>query len=344
VYYGIFLSVLVAAVGLCQLIALRGTHLVRTARACFAGAVLAALLVGAYSIPYSAAAVRVGTRSVHEVETFSARPWDYRIATPSNVVYGSRYPALAERQLSPGILAPLLALVGLLLIPASAPAIAYVIGLVLAFELSLGAYGTLYPWLYEHVGVFRGLRAPARAAVFCLLFLGVLSARGAAALAAATPERFRRVVAPAVCAILLLEYRVAPLELVPYHNDPPPLYALLARLPAGVVAEFPMPLPEELPGDDHRYAYLSTFHWKPLVNGYSGFYPRSYLNRIGRLSGFPNERSIQALRSEHVRYVVVHEDHEGKRLRTVERLVRQGLTPLGDLHDGYGVATLFELK
>ena len=54
-----------------------------------------------------------------------------------------------ERRLFPGILPPLLALVGLLLVPPTIPAIAYLIGLVLAFELSLGAHGLLYPLLYE---------------------------------------------------------------------------------------------------------------------------------------------------------------------------------------------------
>ena len=124
--------------------------------------------------------------------------------------------------------------------PPTIPAIAYLIGLALAFELSLGSYGLLYPWLYEHVGVFRGLRAPARASAFFLLFLGVLAAYGTAALTAAMTTRKRRAAAALICTILLIEVRVSSLPLVAYHNEPPPLYKVLATLPRGVVAEFPM--------------------------------------------------------------------------------------------------------
>jgi hypothetical protein len=346
VYYGVFLFILIAVVALLQLMTLRGRHLMRSARACVLGGVLATSVSGVYSIPYSTASARVGTRTTHEVATFSARPRDYRSATPTNLLYGSRYAGPPERRLFPGILPLLLALVGLLLVPPTSVTIAYLIGLVIAFELSLGTYGRLYPLLYEHVGVFRGMRAPARASVFCLLFLGVLAAQGTAALTATMTMPVRRAVAAVVCAILLVEYRVAPLPLVPYPNEPPPLYMLLARLPRGVVAEFPMPEPGSPPHHDPRFAYLSTFHWMPLLNGYSGFYPPSYLRRLARLARFPDEASVAALKRENVRYVVVHEDGypAGERLRIVERLLVLGLTRLGDFEDGWSVGTVMELK
>ena len=41
-----------------------------------------------------------------------------------------------------------------------------------------------------------------------------------------------------------------------------------------------MPRIELLPAHDARYAYMSIFHWKRLVNGYSGYYPPSYLARM----------------------------------------------------------------
>jgi hypothetical protein len=345
-YYGVFLFVLIAAVALVQLITLRGRHLVRSARSLVLGAALAASVSVVYSLPYSAASARVGTRTMPEVEMFSARPPDYLVATPENFFYGVPYAGAPERRLFPGILPPLLALVGLLLVPPTIPTIAYLIGLVMAFELSLGAFGHLYPLLYAHVGVFRGFRAPARASVFCLLFLGVLAAHGTAALTAAMTIPMRRAVAALVCAILLLEYRVAPLALVPYPNEPPPLYMLLARLPRGVVAEFPMPEPNSTPHHDPRFAYMSTFHWMPLVNGYSGFSPPSYSRRLVRMVRFPDEASVASLRRENVRYVIVHDDGypKGERVRIVERLLRLGLTRLADFHDGWSIGTVMELK
>src|SRR5262245_5069187 len=116
VYYGIFLFMLIAVVALVQLITLRGRHLMRTARALLLGALLAASVAAVYSLPYSAASARVGTRSTNEVKTFSARPRDYRVATPTNVLYGSPYAGAPERRLSPGLLPPILALLGLLLV------------------------------------------------------------------------------------------------------------------------------------------------------------------------------------------------------------------------------------
>jgi hypothetical protein len=345
VYYGVFLGILIAPVALTRLITLRGHHLVRSARNIGIAGVIAASLAGMYQLPYSAAASRVGTRTEHEATMFSARPRDYTAATPTNLVYGSPE-TMPERRLFPGVLPLLLAMIGLLLVPPTTAAISYLVGLIVAFELSLGFFGLVYPWLYEHVSVLRGLRAPARASVFCLMFLGVLAAYGAAALTASLTRARQAVAAVFMCAILLIEYRVAPLQLEPYHNEPPALYSMLARLPRGVVAEFPMPAAGSPPGHDPRFAYMSTFHWMPLVNGYSGFYPPSYLERLKRLSGFPDARWVAALRSEGVRYVIVHADGypPGERVRIVERLLQLGLKGLGEFEDGWSMGTIMELQ
>ena len=98
---------------------------------------------------------------------------------------------------------------------------------------------------------------------------------------------------------LIAEYHVA-FELAAYANTAPPVYRILAHQPRGVVAEFPVPRADALPGDDAEYAYMSTFHWFPLVNGYSGIYPPSYLARLEQLAGFPDDRSIRQLRRDGV--------------------------------------------
>jgi hypothetical protein len=346
VYYGVFLFVLIAAVGLLQLIPLQGRDLARAVRVLIVGGALAVSLSWVYSLPYAAAAARVGTRSSDEVTTFSARPRDYRFATPTNVLYGSMYPGVPERQLFPGIVAPLLAILGLVLVRPTTIAVAYLIGLAVAFELSIGFYGYAYPLLYDHVAVFRGLRATARASAFFLLFLGVLAAYGTAVILRGTTRPVRRALPVLLCTLILLEYRVRPLALVPYYNQPPPLYAILARLPAGIVVEFPVPKPDSLPHHDPRFAYMSTFHWMPLLNGYSGFYPPSYLRRLDRLATFPDEASVASLRRENVKYVIVHDDGypKGERPRLVERLLLLGVALVGEFNDGFGIGTLMELK
>jgi hypothetical protein len=82
------------------------------------------------------------------------------------------------------------------------------------------------------------------------------------------------------------------------------------------------------------------------LNGYSGFYPRSYLRRLVRLAHFPDEESVASLRRENVRYVIVHEDGypPGERIRVVERLRELDVVRVGDFRDGWGVGTLMEMQ
>ena len=346
IYYGIFLGVLLACIGGVQLIALPRARSLAAARSLAIGAAIAAAVSIVYSIPYRAVSPAVGTRLAHEVTMFSATPADYRVATHANFLYGGS-DGRQERRLFPGIIPVLLALIGLLAGKMTPVATVYLIGLALAFELSLGMHGLIYPLLYEHIGAFRGLRAPARVAVFVLAFLGVLAALGCAAVGQWFGPRGRRVLTVACTGILLLEYWVAPLHLVRFDNEPPPLYSWLARQPRGVVAEFPMALHPGVSDYESRYAYMSTFHWMPLLNGYSGFRPQSYLQRLRALEGFPDETSVVRLRGDGVRYLIVHSGgySPAERARIVESLVAEfGLAYLGDWPDGWGDAVVFSMR
>lgn len=347
IYYGVFLAMLLALVGALQLLALDRRQLTAAARALALGAVLAGTVTISYSRPYAAAARRVGMRGTHEVTMFSARPRDYRAATPGNLLYGSER-ARPERQLFPGIAPLVLALAGLLLVRPPPAVVAYVIGLAVAFELSLGMYGRLYPLLWEHLPILQGLRAPARIAMFSLLFLGVLAAHGYAALAALMRRPIRLVFAVGAAAVVLLEYWTAPLDLARYPNTPPPLYAFLAAQPRGLVVEFPIPQANQLPGDEARYAYMSTFHRMPILNGYSGYYPPSYLRRLERVKDFPDADALAALRAEGARYLVVHANSgfTGKgATRAIDDLVLKHEVPLlGVFEAGAGPAALFRLQ
>jgi hypothetical protein len=145
----------------------------------------------------------------------------------------------------------------------------------------------------------------------------------------------------------MLEYWVAPLTLVPFFNDPPPLYRWLALQPRGVVAEFPMPFPFRLPGHESRYIDMSTFHWMPMLNGYSGYYPQSYIRRLKPFTTFPDASAIELLRKEGVRYLIVHSGGypEGKYEAIVRRLtLERGLPKLGEFDDGWGDGIVFGLR
>jgi hypothetical protein len=93
------------------------------------------------------------------------------------------------------------------------------------------------------------------------------------------------------------------LELVPVWRTPPPIYEPLAFVPGAVLAEFPM-------GDDPAfstpYLYFSLWHWRPMVNGYSGFIPASYTDLQQALESFPSPAALGALRDRGVTHVTIN--------------------------------------
>jgi len=348
VYYGIFLVTVLTLGGGLLLLGLPRGQALRAGRALAAGGALAALLCGVYAQPYLATKKTVGERPRGEILRYSARPSDYLQATPDNYLYGDGDAdlGLSERRMFPGIVPLALAIVGLVLVP-SRPALVYLAVLIAAFDLSLGIRGYSYTFLYEHLALFGGLRAPARYGILVLMSLGVLAGHGVAALTRSLRAPARGILAVLLPCALLLEYRVSPLELVRYDNVTPPIYALLAALPPGVVAEFPMPTRTNLPGPDAFYTYMSSFHWRPLVNGYSGFYPASYLRRLDRLQRFPEAATLDAMGREGVEYVIVHPSlyAAGEGAAIVSAIQQQGrLRYLGNFSDGQDMAIAFQLQ
>src|SRR4029079_14195414 len=108
----------------------------------------------------------------------------------------------------------------------------------------------------------------------------------------------------------------------------------------GIVAELPAPSASALPGADPRYTYLSVFHWNPLVNGYSGMYPASSLDRLERLHDFPAAAAIAQLRRDNVTYVIVH----GGPDLTANGQLPAALVELGRFGGGDGRDTLYRMR
>jgi hypothetical protein len=347
IYYGIFMAALLPLAAL-LLVARDRSVALRTLLAPLAVAAAIAIAVSAvYAVPYTRVHARTGDRPVSEVSEFSAVPASYLAATPNNWLYGQegrreRRSAGPERRLFPGAVALLLAAAGLLLVPPPRRPIVYLLLLVAAFETSLGFSGYSYGFLYRHVPLVRGLRALSRLGAFVLMFVAVLAAYGYRLLVAAASPATRRVVLAVVALALLAEYRVA-LALVPYPGAPPELYRVLAAQPRGLVLECPAPRVDALPGDDARYAYMSIFHWFPLVNGYSGVYPPSYLRRLEQLRDFPGDTSIRQIQTDGVKYVIVHASGyaEADFSEIRARLRAVGMAEVGTYSDGVARAVLF---
>ncbi len=81
----------------------------------------------------------------------------------------------------------------------------------------------------------------------------------------------------------------------------------LAAQPRSVVAEVPFAQADALHSIyDGLYMFNSTWHWQPIVNGYSGFFPRTFFELADHTASFPDERSIEYLKSRGVDLIVIH--------------------------------------
>ena len=204
----------------------------------------------------------------------------------------------------------------------------FLVALIVAFWLSLGPapqsmgrpleIAAPYAILFDYVPGFDGVRVPARFAMIVALFLAVLGGYGAAVL---TRWRFGR---PALVLLMLLF--LAEATHVPFvvngatppqgFNAPearvyrparaPAIYNAVAELPPStVLAELPLGYSDF----DQRAMFYSTVHWKPLVNGYSGFAPPHYGRLTAVLSEIPRHAdvSLAALKEIGVTHVLLHE-------------------------------------
>jgi hypothetical protein len=333
-YYGIFFGLYLAVVFLVLLLQQR--------------AVLAAALILPYTIPYFANRNVVGVRKIDEVMRYSALPRNYLAAPAQNLVYGwtaGRF-GQPERWLFPGITVLLLAIAAIRS-PARWQVVAYTVGLVFAFDASLGLNGIFYSSAHHALPVLHGLRAPARFGILVCLSLAVLAGYGAAALLrSGNAARQRRLLVAGASVLILAEYATTvQLFTVPQI---PSVYAWLRREPRSVVAELPVPRADNLSViHDGLFMYFSTTHWQPLLNGYSGFYPPSYLDLIETLRGFPDDPSIDILRQRGVDYLIVHgrfytPDEFGAVIAALE--TRHDVTPVGRFAAPGGESRVYRLR
>jgi hypothetical protein len=186
--------------------------------------------------------------------------------------------------------------------------------------LSLGTRTPVYGWLYAVFPPMQGLRAAARFGNLFLLGMSALAGLGLAHLRRGRARTLALAVATAaVLAAANLESLRAPFEYRRFTGIPA-LYTVLANEPGPVVlAEMPF-YPRQAVFENAEYVLNSTAHWRPLMNGYSGYTPDSYVQVADDLWHFPEDRAIAALRRAGVTHVMVH---PAKFLRDAELIVEQ---------------------
>jgi hypothetical protein len=120
-----------------------------------------------------------------------------------------------------------------------------------------------------------------------------------------------------------------------------PLYTKIATMPpSAVLIEFPF----GEPAYELQAMFYAGYHRKPLVNGYSGFFPQSYLQRRPDLWRLPLDfdKALIALRGTGATHALVHESafKAGLGPQISEWLRQNGARELG----ASGTDRLFQLK
>jgi hypothetical protein len=250
------------------------------------------------------------TRRAEDARLFSAN-WASYAASPAvahewllNLV-----PDRAWRDvLFPGVLPLALGAIALFSIRRSRVVGFYALVGGLGLWASFGPDAGLYALLQSTLPFFSLLRASARFGLLVTLAAAVLGGIGAAALERRLRAHGRDVRAAfgtALVGMAIGGSYVGELFLTPA----PPVttaHQRLTALPWGPVVAFPFFSGPQDRDRHTEYMLMSTFHWKPLLNGYSDYIPTRAFQDANVLSTFPSMNAWSVMRARGARYVLVY--------------------------------------
>jgi hypothetical protein len=268
--------------------------------------------------PYRRAAAEQGmVRTLDHVREFSATLWSY--AASGSIVHqalwSDRFQGIDAY--FPGGLVLALALFGIVYGwrtratsgdgPATRGRVKMLVAIGLAgVVLSLGTNTPVYGWLYRAFPPMNAIRAASR---FGTLFLLAMAALAGCGLWQLRRRVHRPGLAAAIGTIAVVLVNVeacrAPIAYREFRGLPG-LYTMLASEPGPVVlAEMPFYRPDAV-FMNAEYVLNSTVHWRPLLNGYSGYLPGTYEQHAREFADFPAAVAIDAMRRAGVTHVMVH--------------------------------------
>ncbi len=167
-----------------------------------------------------------------------------------------------------------------------------------------------YLFLYNHIPGFQGLRVPARWGCFFIFSLSVLAGMGIKRAFNAFKKGkgiLKWMVAVLVFSFLVSESIYIPIGYAELPKRDSSVYNWLAKQKDDfAIIELPMPIDGSRAHYEAEYMYRSIYHWKPLVNGYSGFFPPDYWPINRKMQRFPSFESVEILEQLGIKYVIVH--------------------------------------
>ena len=192
--------------------------------------------------------------------------------------------------------------------------------LLVGLFFALLALPVLFAPLQRIVPGLDGMRVPTRAYPFVSFALVFFAALGLDRILAGAEGRRRRLLVAAISVALVFELR-GTMQWRRWSNksEIPGIFQRMASVPGmGAVLHLPIP---DVPFDAH-YMYFSIAHWRPIVNGYSGYEPPTYLEVKRRVEHELYDAStLDYLYNLGVTHVSVH-PFQFKMPRERRRLVR----------------------
>ncbi len=292
---------------------------------------VASLFLVPFFLPYQRVGKLYGIqRGPAEATFYSARPIHW--LTPDSKLplwHGmGENPPRGEFSLFPGFLLLALAILGIALFFRTRSEAATA-GILFAGMGFVGSFGMSTPFhrLLFLVPPFRAIRAPIRWAMVADLGFALLAGVAAAALVDAWSRRRSRAfgfgIAMCLSGSLLFESREAPLFLHRGEPDPDPLSRFLAATSmTGGLWE----LPDAFNETNAHHVLRAADHWKPLVNGYSGFQTPLAQNLHDLLVEGKTNQLLDALEAVPVSYVTVRPRRMTAEQRTTSaNLVASGI-------------------
>ena len=198
-----------------------------------------------------------------------------------------------------------------------------------------------YALLFAYAPGFNGVRVPARFLMVVACFLSVLAGLGAAEMLSRLRSRAALGVLAAASVVMLAEGSVVPLptnapiavhgyaptpRVLATARDMSPLYRRVRDTPGSVLIEFPF----GEPAYDILATYYAGYHRRPLVNGYSGFFPESFLRRATFLDHIPADldTAYKAVQGSGATLAIVHESAylDGRGREITDWLLGHGAT------------------
>jgi hypothetical protein len=227
-----------------------------------------------------------------------------------------------------------------------APRGALVATAVTGVVLGLGPYATVgwgrgqvplpYALLMAVVPGFGAMRVPHRFGALTTVGVPALAGLALAELRARVPRRAGAALPWLAVGLFLFEAAPGGLRALsmPLGDRVPPVYRwLAAHGDGGAVLELPAHRTDLY--RESTYLYYSTFHWLPIVNGYSAYPPQSYLDVMDAVQGLPGPDALgRVLARVRPRWIVLHRAAVVAPMRSAyETTLRQALPVAAELGD-----------